>query len=391
MTQSAHNTAPSRGDTIVIDPMYLPKDGRFGSGPSKIRRTQVQAIENHMYDLLGTSHRQSPVRTLVGDIQEGLTEFFNLPEGYEVVLGNGGATQFWDIACASLIETKASFASFGSFGQAFVNAANSTPFLQNSTVSTASAGSLTLPAIDDSADAYCWPHNETSTGVAAPVTRFAQGHDSNALYLVDATSAAGALPVDISQTDVYYFSPQKAFGSDGGLWIAICSPKAIERAERIESQHNQQRWIPSMLSLRKAVTNSRKQQTLNTPAIATLIFLREQIQWLNEQGGLSWASERCNQSAEFLYSWAKHSRYARAFVQDPAIRSHSVVTLDLDETISADEVCAHLHANGIVDTFGYRKLGRNQLRIGVFPSVEPDDVVRLSECIDWVVAHMTQH
>ncbi|MBW3083622.1 phosphoserine transaminase [Bifidobacterium phasiani] len=378
-------------NTVVIPPSMLPEDGRFGSGPSKIRPDQVHALEAGATTILGTSHRQTPVKQLVGSIREGLASFFAVPDGYEVVLGNGGATAFWDIACASLITRQAAFGVYGSFSAKAAASTKSAPFLEDPVVYEAEPGSCRLPEPTEYVDAYCWAHNETSTGVAAPVRRIEGSREQGALTIVDGTSAAGALRVDIAQTDAYYFSPQKAFGSDGGLWLAILSPDAVARAYGIEKStglEGARRWIPPFLSLKSAIENSRKDQTLNTPAIATLVMLEEQVRWLNNNGGMAWATARCDKSASLLYRWAERSEYARPFVDDPACRSHAVVTIDIDDSINAKQITAALRENGIVDTSGYRKLGRNQLRIGVFPSVEPADVIALTECIDYVVERL---
>ena len=377
--------------TITIPPSMLPEDGRFGSGPSKIRPEQVQALDAGAATVLGTSHRQSTIKQIVGSIREGLAEFLRVPDDYEIALGNGGATAFWDMACASLITRRAAFGVYGSFSAKFADSAASAPFLEDPVVYRCEPGGCRLPEYTEYVDAYCWAHNETSTGVAAPVHRIAGSLEQGALTIVDATSAAGALPVDISQTDVYYFSPQKAFGSDGGLWIAALSPAAIDRAYGIAQSTSLEgvlRWIPPFLSLKSAIENSRKDQTLNTPAIATLIMLNEQLQWLNNNGGMAWATARCAKNASLLYQWAEQSDYAHPFVADPALRSNSVVTIDLDDRINAKQVTAALRENGILDTSGYRKLGRNQLRVGVFPSVEPADVAALTNCVDYVVGQL---
>lgn len=378
-------------NTVTIPSKLLPEDGRFGSGPSKIRPKQIQALDDGARHLLGTSHRQTPIKQIVASIREGLSEFFQVPDGYEIVLGNGGASAFWDIACASLITRKAAFGTYGSFSTKFAKSAQSAPFLEEPEIFAGQPGTYRLPELTEYVDAYCWAHNETSTGVSAPVRRITGSKEQGALTLIDATSAAGALPVDISQTDAYYFSPQKAFGSDGGLWVAVLSPAAIERAYGIAKSVDLpgvRRWIPPFLSLTSAIENSRKDQTLNTPAVATLVMMENQIRWLNDNGGLAWASTRCAKSASLLYTWAEHSDYASPFVADKAARSNAVVTIDLDESINASQVVAALRENGIVDTNGYRKLGRNQLRVGVFPSVEPADVTALIHCIDYVVEHL---
>ena len=377
--------------TITIPPSMLPEDGRFGSGPSKIRPEQVQALDAGATTVLGTSHRQSTIKQIVGSIRAGLAEFLRIPDDYEIVLGNGGATAFWDMACASLITRRAAFGVYGSFSAKFADSAASAPFLEDPVVYRCEPGDCRLPEYTEYVDAYCWAHNETSTGVAAPVHRIAGSLEQGALTIVDATSAAGALPVDISQTDAYYFSPQKAFGSDGGLWIAALSPAAIDRAYGIAQSTSLEgvlRWIPPFLSLKSAIENSRTDQTLNTPAIATLIMLNEQLQWLNNNGGMAWATARCAKNASLLYQWAEQSDYAHPFVADPALRSNSVVTIDLDDRINAKQVTAALRENGILDTSGYRKLGRNQLRVGVFPSVEPADVAALTNCVDYVVGQL---
>ena len=341
--------------------------------------------------LLGTSHRQTPVKSLVASIREGLGSFFSLPDGYEIALGNGGASAFWDIACASLIAGKAAFGTYGSFSTKFAKSAQSAPFLDDPVIFAGEPGTYRLPERTDGVDTYAWAHNETSTGVSAPVRRVEGSDEQNAIVVVDGTSAAGALPVDVSQTDAYYFSPQKAFGSDGGLWIAVLSPAAIDRAYGIAksvSLPGARRWIPPFLSLTSAIENSRKDQTLNTPAVATLVMLENQVRWLNDNGGLAWATARCARSASLLYQWAERSDYAQPFVSDENARSNAVVTIDLDESINASQVVAALRENGIMDTNGYRKLGRNQLRIGVFPSVEPSDVEALTKCVDYVAEHL---
>ena len=382
--QSASLASVEHMDNIVNIPSSMkPEDGRFGSGPSKIRPEQVDALERGGKTLLGTSHRQTPVKSLVASIREGLGSFFSLPDGYEIALGNGGASAFWDIACASLIAGKAAFGTYGSFSTKFAKSAQSAPFLDDPVIFAGEPGTYRLPERTDGVDTYAWAHNETSTGVSAPVRRVEGSDEQNAIVVVDGTSAAGALPVDVSQTDAYYFSPQKAFGSDGGLWIAVLSPRAITRAQQVEGEaklEGSRRWVPPFLSLTSALDNARKDQTLNTPSVATLIMLENQVRWLNENGGMAWSTARCAQSAALLYEWAERSEYARPFVADPGSRSNAVVTVDLDDAVSAKQVIAALRENGIVDTSGYRKLGRNQLRIGVFPSVEPSDVAALTGC-----------
>ncbi|MBW3089571.1 phosphoserine transaminase [Bifidobacterium miconisargentati] len=377
--------------SITIPESLKPEDGRFGSGPSKIRPEQIAALDAGATTLLGTSHRQSPVKQVVGSIREGLAEFFHLPDGYEVALGNGGASAFWEVACASLITRQAAFGTYGSFSAKFAASAANTPFLEKPVIFEGEPGTYRLPELTEGVDTYCWAHNETSTGVAAPIRRVPGSREAGALTVIDGTSAAGALPIDIAQTDVYYFSPQKAFGSDGGLWVAILSPEAIDRAAGVESSahlEGARRWVPPFFSLTSALNNSRKDQTLNTPAVATLIMMANQIEWLNGNGGLAWAAARCAKSASILYTWAERSDYAHPFVTDPGARSNAVVTIDLDESVSASQVLAILRENGIVDAAGYRKLGRNQLRVGVFPSVEPSDVIAFTKCVDYVVEHL---
>ncbi|EFA22699.1 phosphoserine transaminase [Bifidobacterium gallicum] len=376
---------------IQIPQSMLPEDGRFGSGPTKIREAQMQALNDAFPSVIGTSHRQSPVKLIVASLREGLPQFFSLPDGYEIALGNGGASAFWEIACANLISRKAACGVYGSFTKKFAKSIETAPFLEKPAIFECEPGDYRLPEFTEYADSYCWAHNETSTGVAAPVQRVEGSERQNALTIIDATSGAGALPIDISQTDAYYFSPQKAFGAEGGLWVSVLSPAAIERAYHIEesaSLPGAARWIPPFLSLTSALENSRKNQTLNTPALATLILMDNQVKYLNEQGGLQWATERCKRSASILYRWAEQSEYASPFVTNPEARSNAVVTVDLDESVSDNAVLAALRDNGIVDVNSYRKLGRNQLRIGVFPSVEPSDVRALTECIDYVVEHL---
>lgn len=378
-------------DTITIPQSMLPEDARFGSGPSKIRPEQIEALDRAALTVLGTSHRQAPVKDIVGSIREGLASFFSIPDGYEVVLGNGGASAFWDIICASLITRQAACGVYGSFSGKMAASVESAPFLEPPILFESEPGTYCVPERTEYVDTYCWAQNETSTGVQAPVYRIDGSREQGALICIDATSAAGAIPVDVSQTDAYYFSPQKAFGSEGGLWVALLSPAAIERAEGVRRSaglEGARRWIPPFLSLTSAIDNSRKNQTLNTPALVTLVLLNEQVRWLNENGGLPWASARCRRSSDIVYHWAEHSSYARPFVTDPAARSQSVVTVDLDESVPAANVIAALRDNGIVDVSGYRKLGRNQLRIGVFPSVEPSDVEALVHCIDYVVERL---
>ncbi|WP_250447449.1 phosphoserine transaminase [Actinotalea sp. C106] len=368
---------------ITIPAHLLPADGRFGSGPSKVRPEQVEALAAVGRTLLGTSHRQAPVRALVGRVRTGLAELFTLPEGYEVVLGNGGSTAFWDLATFSLVQDRAQLCTFGEFGSSFARAVTRAPFLAEPEVRTAAPGSRVLPEAAPGVDTYAWPQNETSTGVASPVQRPA-GADDAALVLVDATSAAGGMAVDVSQTDVYYFAPQKSFASDGGLWLALCSPAAIARAERLAED----RWAPTFLSLSTAITSSRLDQTLNTPALATLVLLAEQIDWMLDQGGLPWAAARTQESSGHLYRWAEDRPWAQPFVTDPAARSSVVGTIDLDPSVDAATVCQVLRRHGVVDVEAYRKLGRNQIRIAMFPAIEPADVQALTACVDHVAERL---
>ncbi|GAA1924567.1 phosphoserine transaminase [Arthrobacter gandavensis] len=372
------------GDTAVTIPAeLLPKDGRFGAGPSKVRPEQIQALSDAGAKLLGTSHRQAPVRNLVGSIREGLSSLFSAPEGYEVVLGVGGSTAFWDIASFGLVENKAQHLSFGEFGSKFAAATNKAPFLAASSIIKAEPGTRPEAAAEEGVDVYAWPQNETSTGVAAPVRRVA-GADEGSLVLIDATSAAGGLDVDLAEADVYYFAPQKNFASDGGLWLGMFSPAALERAARINASG---RWIPDFLNLQTAVDNSRLNQTYNTPSLSTLVTLDAQIQWLNSSGGLDFASARTADSAGRIYSWAEKSGVASPFVTRPEDRSNVIATIDFDESIDAAAIAKTLRANGIVDVEPYRKLGRNQLRIATFVAIEPDDVSALLQCIDYVIEH----
>ncbi len=367
---------------ISIPADLLPADGRFGSGPSKVRPAQVEALASIGRTVLGTSHRQAPVKNLVKAVREGLTTFFDLPDGYEVVLGNGGSTAFWDIAAFGLVRDRAQHLSFGEFSSKFASVTRKAPFLGEPTVITSDPGTRPDPKAEVGVDVYAWAHNETSTGVMCPVERV-EGADDDALLLVDATSGAGGLPVYVAEADVYYFAPQKGFASDGGLWLAALSPAAIARIEELDGAAD--RWQPEFLSLAVALDNSRKQQTYNTPAVATLILLADQIEWMLENGGLDWCVGRTSDSSGRLYSWAEASEFATPFVADPAKRSLVVGTIDFADDVDAAAIAKALRANGIVDTEPYRKLGRNQLRIGMFPAVEPDDVEALTGCIDWVV------
>ena len=371
--------------TITIPSELLPTDGRFGAGPSKVRAAQVDALSRSASHYLGTSHRQSTVRDQVGRVREGLTQLFSLPEGYEVVLGNGGSTAFWEVATFCLVRDRAQFLTFGEFGSKFASSVDIAPFLSDPKVIKAEAG--TAPAFEPAAgfDVYATPHNETSTGVAITPARVA-GADGDALMLFDATSAAGGLPVDQSESDVYYFAPQKCFASDGGLWIALMSPAAIYRTAQIKATG---RYIPAFLDLQTAIENSRQNQTYNTPALATIALMAEQIDWFNEQGGLAWCVERTRESAQILYSWAENSQVASPFVQDPALRSQVIGTIDFADSVDAVELSRQLRANGIVDTEPYRKLGRNQLRVAMFPAVEPEDVRRLTSSIDYLISQLS--
>ena len=358
-----------------------PRDGRFGCGPSKVRPEALASLAGPGAAVMGTSHRQAPVKDLVHRVRDGLSGLFSLPDGYEVVLGNGGATAFWDAAAYGLVRERAQHLTFGEFGAKFADVTTGAPFLGRPVVIKAEPG--TAPALrpEPGVDAYAWPHNETSTGVMAPVVR-PDGTDEGALTLVDATSGAGGLPVDVSQADVYYFAPQKNFGADGGLWLGLFSPAALARVAEIAGGD---RWIPPSLDLATAVDNSTKDQTYNTPAVGTLWLLADQLEWINSNGGLDWAVSRTTDSSSRLYGWAEKSPYATPFVTDPALRSLVVGTIDFADSVDAAAVAKVLRANGIVDTEPYRKLGRNQLRIGMFPAVDPDDVEALTACIDVVV------
>ena len=366
---------------IIIPSSIKPVDGRFGCGPSKIRPEALAALSASGNSILGTSHRQKPVKTVVKRVREGLNSLFDLPEGYEVVLGNGGSTAFWDIATFGLIEDRSQHLVFGEFSSKFASAAKEAPFLGEPTVIKTEPGSHPVSVAEAGIDVYAMTHNETSTGVAMPINRPAG--TAGALVLVDATSAAGGLMVDAKEFDTYYFAPQKSFASDGGLWIAIMSPAAIARAEQIKASG---RWVPAFFDLGIAIENSRLDQTYNTPALVTLMLLAEQIEWMNANGGLSFAAGRSTASSDILYSWAEKTSYTTPFVTDPAMRSKVVGTINFDDAIDATKICAALRANGIVDTEPYRKLGKNQLRIGMFPAVDPSDVDALTKCIDHVVA-----
>jgi phosphoserine aminotransferase len=368
---------------IRIPANLLPGDGRFGSGPSKVRPEAVTALAEAASTYLGTSHRQKTVKSVVGSVRAGLRELFSLPDGYEVVLGNGGTTCFWDIATFCLVEHKSQHLSFGEFSSKFAAAAAAAPHLAEPEVITAPAGTHPTAEAHQDVDLYALTHNETSTGVMMPIAR---PEGATGLVAVDATSGAGGLPVDPAQYDAYYFAPQKCFASDGGLWLAVLSPAALERVAALKASG---RWVPAFLDLTIAIDNSRLDQTYNTPALATLFLFDQQLQWMNEQGGLAFTTQRCERSAEILYAWAEASEFATPFVANPDQRSRVVGTIDLAESVDAATVAATLRANGIVDTEPYRKLGRNQLRIAMFPAVEPDDVAALCACINYVVGALS--
>ncbi|CAN5449068.1 phosphoserine transaminase [soil metagenome] len=363
--------------TLTIPSNLLPADGRFGCGPSKVRQQQLDYLTTAGAALMGTSHRQAPIKDMVGRVRSGLADLFRVPEGYEVVLGNGGSTAFWDAAAFGLITQRSENLTFGEFGAKFAQAA-AAPFLEAPHVINAPAGSRAEVELVDGVDVYAWPQNETSTGVMAPIIRV----DADALTVIDATSAAGGIDFDASQADVYYFAPQKNFASDGGLWFGLFSPAAVERVERIAASG---RYIPEFLSLKNALDNSRLNQTLNTPAISTLLLLENQVDWINDNGGLAWADARTKESSSALYDWADAAEYATPFVTNPDHRSQVVVTIDFDESIDAAAVAATLRANGIVDTEPYRKLGRNQLRVATFVAIDPADVRQLIASIEYVV------
>ncbi len=370
--------------TIRIPDDIKPADGRFGAGPSKVRPEAVEALSRVSTTYLGTSHRQKTVKEQVARLRRGIAEFFSLPEGYEVVLSNGGTTAFWEVATFGLVRDRAQFASFGEFGAKFASSVKAAPFLGEPTVRKAQPGTAPGLVAEAGVDAYATPHNETSTGVAVAIRRVA-GADEGALLLVDATSAAGGLDVDVRETDVYYFAPQKAFASDGGLWIALMSPAALARATEIKQSG---RYIPAFLDLVTAIDNSRLEQTYNTPALATIFLAAEQTDWMNAQGGLSWAAKRTAESAAVIYGWAERSPVAAPFVTDPALRSNVVATVDFADGVDAAAVAKVLRANGIVDVEPYRKLGRNQLRVALFPAIDPADVEALTACVDHVVERL---
>jgi phosphoserine aminotransferase len=368
---------------ITIPADLLPADGRFGCGPSKVRPEQLAALAATGSSVMGTSHRQKPVKDVVARVRSGLRELFALPDGYEVVLGNGGTTAFWDAAAFGLVRERSLHLTNGEFSSKFASVCKGAPFLGDPVVVSSEPGSAPEPTSDPSCDLIGWAHNETSTGVMIPVQRPA-GSDGS-LVAIDATSGAGGLPVDVTDADVYYFAPQKCFASDGGLWVALMSPAAQERVAEIGASD---RWVPEFLSLTTALDNSKKEQTYNTPAVATLLLFADQIEWMNSRGGLDWCTKRTADSSSRLYDWAEASAYATPFVVEPAQRSQVVGTVDFNEDVDAAAVAKVLRANGIVDTEPYRKLGRNQLRVGMFPAIEPDDVSALTACIDHVVAQL---
>ncbi len=370
--------------TIVLPADLKPSDGRFGCGPSKVRPEALAALVESGASVLGTSHRQPPVKTLVKRVRDGISSLFGLPAGYQVILGNGGTTAFWDAAALGLVRERAQHLTYGEFSSKFATVTRRAPFLADPVVIAADPGDAPDNAANPDVDVYAWAHNETSTGVAVPVIR-PEGATDDQLVLVDATSGAGGLPVDITQADVYYFAPQKVFASDGGLWIAIASPAALERIAQIAAGD---RWIPEFLSIATALDNTVKDQTLNTPAVATLFLLADQLDWLNGQGGLDWATKRTQDSSGRLYEWALAREFTTPFVARPELRSQVVGTIDFDPAVDAATVAKTLRNNGIVDTEPYRKLGRNQLRIGMFPAVEPDDVSALTACVDYVVERL---
>jgi phosphoserine aminotransferase len=374
---------------LLIPDELRPADGRFGCGPSRVRPEALARLVGDGAAVMGTSHRQRPVRALVADIRAGLHELFALPDSYEVALGNGGATAFWDAAAFGLVRRRALHLTYGEFSSKFATVTTGAPFLEDPVVVSADPGDApdpgALPTPDGSVDVVTWAHNETSTGVMVPVVRPAATGD--ALVLIDATSGAGGLPVEVADADAYYFAPQKSFAGDGGLWVALLSPAAQARIAELAASD---RWIPAFLSLSTALENSLKDQTYNTPALATLFLLADQIRWMLDGGGLDWCVSRTRESSTHLYDWAERTAYTTPFVADPAKRSLVVGTIDFGDEVDAAAVAATLRANGIVDTEPYRKLGRNQLRIGMFPAVDPDDVRALTGCIDWVVERMGQ-
>ena len=377
---------PAVTDTaaLSIPAELLPHDGRFGCGPSKVRPAQVDHLASLGRSVLGTSHRQAPVRNLVGQVRDGLAELFALPEGYEIILGNGGSTAFWDIAAFGLVRDRAQHLAFGEFSAKFASVTSKAPFLGASTIIKGEPGTLATPNAEPGVDVYAWAHNETSTGVMAPVKRV-DGADDGALVLIDATSGAGGLPVDVAESDVYYFGPQKCFAAEGGLWLAAFSPAALARVDEIAASG---RWVPDFFSLPTAITNSRLNQTYNTPSVSTLVLLANQIEWMNGQGGLDWAVKRTTDSSSRLYEWAEATAYTSPFVADPSARSLVVGTIDFTDEVDASAVAKVLRANGVVDVEPYRKLGRNQLRVGMFPAIDPEDISKLIASIEYVVSQI---
>jgi phosphoserine aminotransferase len=368
----------SSTSTLQIPEHLKPSDGRFGAGPSKVRPEQLEHLAAHGSSVMGTSHRQAPVKGVVRRVREGLAELFSVPDGYEVALGNGGTTAFWDALAFGMVEERSLHLTYGEFSSKFAKVTGAAPFLEDPVVISSEPGDAPVLRGEVGVDAVCWAHNETSTGVMVPVER----PDGRALVLIDATSGAGGLPVDVSNADAYYFAPQKSFASDGGLWLALLSPAAIERVEQIAASD---RWIPDFLSIATALDNSRKEQTYNTPAVGTLLLLADQIDWMLSNGGLDFCVGRTTESSRNLYGWAEEREFTTPFVQDPQKRSLVVGTIDFSDDVDAAEIARTLRANGIVDTEPYRKLGRNQLRVAMFPAVEPDDVKALTACIDYVV------
>lgn len=369
--------------TLRLPADLLPTDGRFGAGPTKVRREALEAL-GQAHDLIGTSHRQRPVKSLVASVKERLSALHSAPEGYQVVLGNGGSTLFWDVAVCSLIERRSAHGVFGEFSRKFADAAARAPFLTEPLLTEAEPGSIALPEASDEVDVYAWAQNETSTGAHAPVVRPAGARDDQ-LVLIDATSAAGGLAADLSKTDVHYFAPQKNLASDGGLWLAFCSPAALERSARLTTDLPGGRWVPDSLNLTVAATNSVADQTLNTPAIATLFLLDHHLGWLLDNGGLDFATARTRESSEIVYSWADNHALATPFVTNPEHRSPVVATIDFADEVDAAALAKQLRAQGIVDVEPYRKLGRNQLRIACYTAIDPEDVARLTRCIDWLL------
>jgi phosphoserine aminotransferase len=370
---------------VTIPAELLPQDGRFGCGPSKVRPAQIDFLASLGQTVLGTSHRQAPVRNLVGEVRRGLADLFRLPDGYEIVLGNGGSTAFWDIAAFGLVRERAQHLAFGEFSAKFGSVTQKAPFLGDSTIIKGEPGTLPTARAEAGVDVYAWAQNETSTGVMAPVNRV-HDVDEGALMLVDATSGAGGLPVDIAECDVYYFGPQKCFAAEGGLWLAAFSPAALSRVDEIAASG---RWVPDFFSLPTAISNSRLNQTYNTPAVSTLALLANQVGWINDNGGLDWAVKRTTDSSSRLYAWAEATGYTSPFVADPSARSLVVGTVDFTDEVNAASVAAVLRANGVVDVEPYRKLGRNQLRVGMFPAIDPEDISKLISSIEYVVGQIS--